>query len=101
MPLFTYQEADNVLLLVKGENGGLKAKKVKASVARSESERVQFTLYDAGTYVLSAAEINAYLKDNKNVLTFTPDANADVNRSQRLLLSLKELQQILIITSYM
>ena len=57
----------------------VKAKKVKASVARSESERVQFTLYDAGTYVLSAAEINAYLKDNKNVLTFTPDANADVN----------------------
>ena len=79
MPLFTYQEADNVLLLVKGDNGGLKAKKVKASVARSESERVQFTLFDAGTYVLSAAEINAYLKDNKNVLTFTPDANADVN----------------------
>ena len=79
MPLYTYQEADNVLLLVKGENGGLKAKKVKASVARSESERVQFTLFDAGTYVLSAAEINAYLKDNKNVLTFTPDANADVN----------------------
>ena len=79
MPLFTYQEADNVLLLVKGENGGLKAKKVKASVARSESERGQFTLFDAGTYVLSAAEINAYLKDNKNVLTFTPDANADVN----------------------
>ena len=79
MPLFTYQEADNVLLLVKGENGGLKAKKVKASVARSESEIVQFTLFDAGTYVLSAAEINAYLKDNKNVLTFTPDANADVN----------------------
>ena len=65
--------------MVKGENGGLKAKKVKASVARSESERVQFTLFDAGTYVLSAAEINAYLKDNKNVLTFTPDANADVN----------------------
>ncbi len=28
---------------------------------------------------MSAAEINAYLKDNKNVLTFTPDANADVN----------------------
>ena len=79
MPLFTYQEADNVLLLVKGDNGGLKAKKVKASVARSESEKVQFTLFDAGTYVLSAAEINAYLKDNKNVLTFTPDANADVN----------------------
>ena len=79
MPLFTYQEADNVLLLVKGENGGLKAKKVKASVARLESEGVQFTLFDAGTYVLSAAEINAYLKDNKNVLTFTPDANADVN----------------------
>ena len=79
MPLFTYQEADNVLLLVKGDNGGLKAKKVKASVARSESESAQFTLYDAGTYVLSAAEINAYLKDNKNVLTFTPDANADVN----------------------
>ena len=79
MPLYTYQEADNVLLLVKGDKGGIKAKKVKASEARSESERVQFTLFDAGTYVLSAAEINAYLKDNKNVLTFTPDANADVN----------------------
>ena len=80
LPLFTYQEADNVLLLVKGDNGGLKAKKVKASEARSNSTGgAQFTLYDAGTYVLSAAEINAYLKDNKNVLTFTPDANADVN----------------------
>ena len=30
MPLFTYQEADNVLLLVKGDNGGLKAKKGKS-----------------------------------------------------------------------
>ena len=80
MPLFTYQEADNVLLLVKGDKGGIKAKKVKASEARSNSTGgAQFTLYDAGTYVLSAAEINAYLKDNKNVLTFTPDANADVN----------------------
>ena len=80
MPLYTYQEADNVLLLVKGDKGGIKAKKVKASEARSNSTGgAQFTLYDAGTYVLSAAEINAYLKDNKNVLTFTPDANADVN----------------------
>ena len=77
MPLYTYQEADNVLLLVKGDKGGIKAKKVKASEARSNSTGgAQFTLYDAGTYVLIAAEINAYLKDNKNV---TPDANADVN----------------------
>ena len=36
-------------------------------------------MYDAGTYVLSADEINAYLKDNKNVLNFNQDANADVN----------------------
>src|SRR5699024_5220143 len=80
MPLYTYQEADNVLLLVKGDKGGIKAKKVKASEARSNSTGgARFTLFDAGTYVLSAAEINAYLKDNKNVLTFTPDANADVN----------------------
>ena len=43
------------------------------------TDAVKFTVYDAGTYVLSADEINAYLKDNKNVLTFTPDANADVN----------------------
>lgn len=27
MPLYTYQEADNVLLLVKGDKGGIKAKK--------------------------------------------------------------------------
>ena len=80
MPLYTYQEADNVLLLVKGDKGGIKAKKVKASEARSNlTGGAKFTLFDAGTYVLSAAEINAYLKDNKNVLTFTPDANADVN----------------------
>ena len=80
MPLYTYQEADNVLLLVKGDKGGIKAKKVKASDARLNSTGgAKFTLFDAGTYVLSAAEINAYLKDNKNVLTFTPDANADVN----------------------
>ena len=60
MPLYTYQEADNVLLLVKGDKGGIKAKKVKASEARSNSTGgAQFTLYDAGTYVLSAAEINA------------------------------------------
>lgn len=29
--------------------------------------------------MLSADEINAYLKDNKNVLNFNQDANADVN----------------------
>lgn len=102
MPLYTYQEADNVLLLVKGDKGGIKAKKVKASEARSNrQEELNLLFYDAGTYVLSAAEINAYLKDNKNVLTFTPDSKQMSIRSQRLLLSLKELQQILIITSYM
>ena len=30
MPLYTYQEADNVLLLVKGDKGGIKAKKSKS-----------------------------------------------------------------------
>ena len=77
-PMFTYQEADYVLILLE-DNGVLKAKKVLASEARGLTDAVKFTVYDAGTYVLSADEINAYLKDNKNVLTFTPDANADVN----------------------
>ena len=57
----------------------LKAKKVLASEARDLTDAVKFTVYDAGTYVLSADEINAYLKDNKNVLNFNQDANADVN----------------------
>ena len=39
---------------------------------------VELTLFNAGTYVLSASEINEYVKDNKFVLTFEKDANADV-----------------------
>lgn len=77
-PMFTYQEADYVLILLE-DNGVLKAKKVLASEARDLTDAVKFTVYDAGTYVLSADEINAYLKDNKNVLNFNQDANADVN----------------------
>ena len=77
-PMFTYQEADYVLILLE-DNGVLKAKKVLASEARGLTDAVKFTVYDAGTYVLSADEINAYLKDNKNVLNFNQDANADVN----------------------
>ena len=50
-----------------------------AKEADNVSNAVKFTVFNAGTYVLSANEINAYLKDNKNVLTFTPDAKADVN----------------------
>ena len=76
--MFTYQEADYVLILLE-DNGVLKAKKVLASEARDLTDAVKFTVYDAGTYVLSADEINAYLKDNKNVLNFNQDANADVN----------------------
>ena len=77
-PMFTYQEADYVLILLE-DNGVLKAKKVLASEARDLTDAVKFTVYDAGTYVFSADEINAYLKDNKNVLNFNQDANADVN----------------------
>lgn len=76
--LYTYQEADNVLILLPAGDG-IKAKKIKASEAENYPEALKFTLFNAGTYVLSAAEINAYLKENKNVLKFNPDANADVN----------------------
>ena len=72
------KRADYVLILLE-DNGVLKAKKVLASEARGLTDAVKFTVYDAGTYVLSADEINAYLKDNKNVLNFNQDANADVN----------------------
>lgn len=77
-PMFTYQEADHVLVLVN-DGGVVKAKKVLASAARTEATAFQFTVFDAGTYVLSADEINGYLKNNKDVLTFNQDANADVN----------------------
>ena len=77
-PMFTYQEADHVLVLVT-DGGVVKAKKVLASAARSEATAFKFTVFDAGTYVLSADEINSYLKNNKDVLTFNLDANADVN----------------------
>ena len=76
--LYTYQEADNVLILL-AEGDGIKAKKIKANEAENYQDALKFTLFNAGTYVLSAAEINAYLKENKNVLKFNPDANADVN----------------------
>ena len=42
-------------------------------------DALKFTVWNAGTYVLSANEINAYLKNNKDVLNFHLDANADVN----------------------
>ena len=42
-------------------------------IANQASGYLELTIQDAGAYVLSAAEINAYLKDNKDVLTFTPD----------------------------
>ena len=77
-PMFTYQEADHVLVLTN-TRGQLQVKKVLAKEADDVPNAVKFTVFDAGTYVLSANEINAYLKDNKNVLTFTPDAKADVN----------------------
>ena len=76
--MFTYQEADHVLVLTNNK-GRLQVKKVLAKEVDNVSNAVKFTVFNAGTYVLSANEINAYLKDNKNVLTFTPDAKADVN----------------------
>ena len=78
-PMFTYQEADHVLVLTTNNKGQLQVKKVLAKEVDKVSNAVKFTVFNAGTYVLSANEINAYLKDNKNVLTFTPDAKADVN----------------------
>ena len=77
-PMFTYVEADYVLLLVQVKNQ-LQVKKVKASDVTTEATALKFTVFNAGTYVLSADEINGYLKDNKNVLSFAPDAKADVN----------------------
>ena len=78
-PMFTYQEADHVLVLTTNNKGQLQVKKVLAKEVDKVSNAVKFTVFNAGTYVLSAIEINAFLKDNKNVLTFTPDAKADVN----------------------
>ena len=74
-PMFTYVEADYVLLLVQVKNQ-LQVKKVKATDVEKEASALKFTVFNAGTYVLSADEINGYLKDNKNVLSFAPDANA-------------------------
>ena len=81
-PMYTYYEPDYVLLLTKGANNGLQAKRVLAQDIRqnaSSNDAVELTLFNAGTYVLSASEINEYVKDNKFVLTFDKDANADVN----------------------
>ena len=89
-PMFTYQEADHVLVLVN-DGGAVKAKKVLASDARGEATAFKFTVYDAGTYVLSASEINGYLKNNKDVLTFHLDANADVNPFSTTAFVAKEL----------
>ena len=71
-PMFTYQEADHVLVLTTNNKGQLQVKKVLAKEVDKVSNAVKFTVFNAGTYVLSANEINAYLKDNKN-------AKADVN----------------------
>ena len=94
MPMYTYTEADKVLLMqVDPATGLVSTKAVNADVAYRERPTtdvtgtvdhtvlgtLKLTLFNAGTYVLSADEINEYLKDNKNKLTFTPDANADVN----------------------
>ena len=71
-----------MLLLTKGTNNGLQAKRVLAKDIRQDAKSkgaVELTLFNAGTYVLSASEINEYVKDNKFVLTFEKDANADVN----------------------
>lgn len=43
-PMFTYQEADYVLILLE-DNGVLKAKKVLASEARDLTDAVKFTVY--------------------------------------------------------
>ncbi|WP_455624629.1 DUF6383 domain-containing protein [Parabacteroides sp.] len=94
MPMYTYTEADKVLLMqVNVATGAVSTKAVNADVAVRERPAtdvtgtenhttdgtLKLTLFNAGTYVLSADEINEYLKDNKNKLTFAPDANADVN----------------------
>ena len=64
-PMFTYQEADHVLVVTTNSKGQLQVKKVLAKEADNVSNAVKFTVFNAGTYVLSANEINAYLKDNK------------------------------------
>ena len=80
--LFTYIDSDYAYILFD-EGDEVKAKKVMASDAEDKTGDAQgalkFTVWNAGTYVLSANEINAYLKNNKDVLNFHLDANADVN----------------------
>ena len=90
-PMYTYYEPDYVLLLTKGTNNGLQAKRVLAKDIRQDAKSkgaVELTLFNAGTYVLSASEINEYVKDNKFVLTFEKDANARLEFSTSLLGSL-------------
>ena len=98
MPMYTYTTKDKILVLKKGATTTLgtvpatevitvEEKPSKNLDLRDEAQKaankaagyVYVTLYDAGAYVLSANEVNAYLKDNAWKLTFKPDANADVN----------------------
>src|SRR5699024_10474418 len=71
--LFTYIDSDYAYILF-GEGDEVKAKKVMASDAEDKTgdaqDALKFTVWNAGTYVLSANEINAYLKNNKDVLNF-------------------------------
>lgn len=92
-PLYTHMETDYVMALYK-EGDYVKGAKILTTVAdklrdaanstftdgTATRTALKLTIFDAGTYLLSAAEINAYLKDNKSVLTFAPDSKGQDNQ---------------------
>ena len=86
--LYTHKATDKVLVMYAENDlvkGGLvsteEASKTRLTGNLSSGKTpLRLTIYNAGTYVLNAAEINAYLKDNKNKLTFAPDSKGEVNQ---------------------
>ena len=74
-PMYTYFTKDSVVALEKnGHNIVLKKYLASAApVTGTLGTAAGFTLKTAADVVLTASEINEYLKGNKDVLTFSPD----------------------------
>ena len=83
--LFTHTDTDKGLLLYRDEKTGyvmgqeMLRTDAETQIKNANNKYLKLTICNAGTYVLSAAEINAYLADNKNVLSFEPDAEGQEN----------------------
>ncbi len=83
LSMYTYISTDEVLRIKKAADfaisGNIDTEKVYANQAEAErrtntaADAISFKLYDAGSYVLSANELNAFLKENNYMLKFEPD----------------------------